>query len=378
MGKWAWMLGLVVSAGLACDATYPIWIPRSQSADAFYRFEKDDKAGYIDRNGKIVIPPVLNRGSNGGAEFHDGLLEIDVSNGHYVDTKGKLVIDGKSLYRGWDFSEALAVAMRKNESQWGYIDRSGKFAISPRFKSSDDDYVWPFAGGFAKIKVQGKYGYIDHSGEFVLKPQFPDADDFSDGMARIVLEGPCTYIPDGACGFANAVHAGGKVANAPVCKFTFIDMAGRVVSQDRYDFARSFAEGLAPVRKDSRWGFIDKTGKLVIGYHFEDAQPFSDGLARVRQNGSYGYIDHQGKLVIPPWFEFAEDFADGLAPVGNSDEGYWYIDKGGHEAFPHRYVLASPFFKGLAHVQLIDENQEPSDTFAYIDISGKQVFAYQR
>jgi len=369
------MLGLVGSAALACDAGDRIWTQRTKSADPFYRFEKGDKAGYIDRNGKVVIPPVLHTVLQ--AEFHDGLAEIGDGRGRYINPHGTVVIDGKNLQWGGDYSEGFALVNRKSDGLWGYIDASANFVIAPQFHDVPSGAP-SFVEGLARIKVDAGYGYIDRSGKIAIQPRFPDADGFSDGMARVVLEGPCTYIPDGPCGFANAVHAGGKVADAPACTFTFIDKMGRVVSQDRYDFARTFSSGLAPVRKDGRWGFIDKTGKLVIDYHFEDAQPFSDGLARVRQNGSYGYIDQQGRLVIPPWFEFAEDFSDGLAPVGNSDEGYWYIDKGGHEAFPHRYVLASPFFKGLAHVQLIDENQEPSDTFAYIDISGKQVFAYQR
>jgi len=372
MAKWLLMMGLAATAAVACDSSYPIWIQRSESADPLYRFEKGKKAGYIDRDGKIVVPPVLEYGS----EFHDGLLEIAVSDGHYVDATGKLVIDGKDLFRGWDFSEGLAAAVRKGEKLWGYIDRTGQFAISPRFRWSPTDYVWSFADGLAKIRFQDKYGYIDHSGNFVIQPQFPDGDDFSDGMARVVMEGPCAYMPDGPC--ASGVHVGGPTNNPRACKFTFVDKTGRVISDDRYDFARSFAEGLAPVRKNNHWGFIDKSGKLVIGYRFEDAQPFSNGLARVKQNGSYGYIDQHCKLIIPPWFQYAEEFSDGLAPVGNDDDGYWYIDKTGRDVFPHRYAVASPFFKGLAHVQLINENEEPSDTFAYIDTTGRHVFEYQR
>jgi hypothetical protein len=135
---------------------YRIWIPRDPSADALYRFTRGNKAGYIDQAGKVVIQPTLRAfgeiADSDGSEFHDGRLEVGVSDGIYVDKTGKTVID-KGLFRGWDFSEGLAVAMEKGKGKWGYIDTSGTFAITPRFAWSPDDYVWPFEGGFAKIKV---------------------------------------------------------------------------------------------------------------------------------------------------------------------------------------------------------------------------------
>jgi hypothetical protein len=365
MAKWLLTIGLVATGALACSWDYPIWIQRSKSADALYRFEKGEKAGFIDRSGKIVIPPVVKLGMNGDNEFREGVLFADSG---YVDVTGKRLIELQHMILG-SFSEGLAAARRETEQLWGYVDRSGKFAISPRFHMSATESVSAFADDRARIEVDGKNGYIDHSGQFVIAPQFAYADDFSDGIARVVDEGNCVYFFDSPCD---------KGDNPPTCKFSFIDKNGHFITQDRFDFARKFSEGLAPVQKDKRWGFLDKTGRLAIAFHYEDAQPFSNGLARVKQNGSYGYIDKQGKLVIPPWFEFAEDFAGGLAPVGNADEGYWYIDKTGQEALPHRYAIASPFFKGLAHVQLLDENEEPSDTFAYIDTTGRHVFEYQR
>jgi hypothetical protein len=49
-----------------------------------------------------------------------------------VDVTWKKAID-RRLYRGWDFSEGLAVAMEKDGGKWGYINTKGELAISPRF-----------------------------------------------------------------------------------------------------------------------------------------------------------------------------------------------------------------------------------------------------
>src|ERR1700722_10124804 len=134
MVKKALVLALTATVAVACEASYRTWIPRNNSTDPLYRFIKKGRAGYIDAAGSVVIPPTLEPGSNSGEEFHDGLLEIAVSDGRYIDRTGKVVVD-PGLFRGWDFSEGLAAAMRKGEKLWGFIDTSGKFAIAPRFET---------------------------------------------------------------------------------------------------------------------------------------------------------------------------------------------------------------------------------------------------
>lgn len=44
------------------------------------------------------------------------------------------------------------------------------------------------------IEGAGRFGYIDHSGNFIIQPRFLDGDSFHEGMARVIVEGPCTYF----------------------------------------------------------------------------------------------------------------------------------------------------------------------------------------
>jgi hypothetical protein len=363
------------SIGITCEFARVIWIPQSEDADPLYRFTKGDKAGYIDKTGHVVIPATLPIYAD---EFHSGRVELDVSNGVYADTTGRTVINKKSFFRGWEFSEGLAVAMRRDGEKWGYIDPAGAFAISPRFASSPNDYVWPFAGGYAKIQVDGKFGYIDHSGEFTVPPAFLDGDSFSEGMARVIVDGPCLYVrisEESPCPDFGIVPKGSKIDDPPKCKYTFIDTAGHALSQ-RFDYARRFSEGLAPVQIAARWGYIDKTGNLVVQPRFDMAEPFSDGVARVRRDELYGYIDHDGKYTITPRFKQADDFHDGRAFVGDRQSSYWYVDHSGEKAFEGEFSLASPFFKGLAHVRVDQGEGLYNATFAYIDTTGRRVFTY--
>ncbi len=382
----AWLVALVIASPCStCDSDYLIWIPRSVTADSLYRFIDGRKAGYIDQTGKVVLAPVIPfTGGNGGGEFHDGLLETGVGDGIYVNASAKRAID-KEFYRGWDFSEGLAVAMENDGGKWGYINTKGEFAISPRFGWSPMDYVWSFGGGFAKIEVAGKFGYIDHTGEFVVQPRFLDGDSFHDGMARVIVEGPCVYSrirEESPCPDFGIVPRGTKTQETlPACKYTFIDKSGNVISEQRYDYALPFAEGLAPVRISKLWGYIDEKGEMAIARRFDSAAPFSDGLGLVSEKGLFGYVDRSGTYVIKPQFKRAESFAEGRAVVGDIQSGYWYIDHDGQQAIPSKFAIASPFFKGLAHIKVLSgvagtENIH-AGTFAYIDKMGKTVFTYK-
>jgi WG repeat protein len=256
------LCALLSASSFACEWDYLIWIPRSPNADPLYRFLKGQKSEYIDKTGKVVIPATLPHfRNNSGEEFHDGLLEMGVSDGIYLNTLGKKVID-KGLYRGWDFSDGLAAAVKGENGKWGYINTKGDWAITPRFAWSTMDYVSAFENGFASIEIAGKYGYIDHSGEFTISPKFYLADSFHEGFARVVAEGPCLYTDrESPCADFRVLPPGTATPDSlPQCKLTFIDTKGRIISENRFDDAKPFSEGMAPVRIGELWGYIDKLG----------------------------------------------------------------------------------------------------------------------
>ena len=63
----------------------------------------------------------------------------------------------------------------KSNGKCGYINKDGKFAITPQF-----DNAWDFSEGLACVEIGGKYGYINQEGEIVINPQFDDASSFYD------------------------------------------------------------------------------------------------------------------------------------------------------------------------------------------------------
>lgn len=386
------LIALTAPSALACSWDYPIWQIRDKSADPFYRFARNGKAGYIDRNGKIVVPPTLFLGSNGGYEFHDGLLLIGTASGSYIDTSGKITLNA-GFDRNWDFSEGLAAAMRTSENRWGFIDRTGKFVIEPKFESYPNGYVFSFSDGLAMVEVKEKYGFIDKRGEFEIPPRFIYAQGFQEGVARVIVKGPCIRAGgEEPCDFGETLGKASEQDKIPMCKWTFIDKTGVPVTDAEFENTKDFSEGLAAVQLSGKWGFINKSGTIVIPPVYERVSNFSDGLARVGngwpQKMKWGFIDKTGKIVIAPQFDIADDFGDGLAPVGRYDEtnhkfvDYYYINKAGEKAFKGNFEQASHYFRGIAHVKLKESGGKAGSfkdgIYAYLDTKGRMIFTYSR
>lgn len=375
----------------ACSWDYPIWQVRSKNADPLYRFIRGNKAGYIDQAGRVMVQPTLRFYGNYGYEFNSGLLALYSWEGPYIDQTGKTIIEN-DYYRTYGFSEGLAIAIKNDGDKAGYIDKTGKFVIQPGIADSLGD----FSENLAKVRVRDLEGYINREGEFAIEPKFLRGDEFSEGLARVVVEGPCAYYNyEDPCQLFNPpqiLPESSKQENLPFCKFTFIDKKGKIIMAERFDRVEAFSEDLAAVQKNKKWGYINKSGQMIIAPQFDNAASFSDGLALVKNSDLWGYIDKSGKFVIKPRFERADSFNDGLAVIGKnwnkerSDyDDYYFINKKGEQVFAETFYLASHFFKGLAHVKLKTEESRKDQynyyykgTFAYIDTTGKKVFVYER
>jgi hypothetical protein len=261
--------------------------------------------------------------------------------------------------------------------KWGFIDRSGKVVIRPRFEA-----VERFSEGLAAVQEDGAWGFIGSDGEYRIPAQFGAAVGFSEGLAAVRDRGAPGVEPksgyvdqsgayviklDSRFTYSGAFHEG-RAAVAQDGLWGFIDRAGKVVVEPRYGAFAGFKDGRARVQTQARVaagkhagttitqsGYIDPaarefgpfrldyeggiaidplTGSLSaveideagtetrVGVIDFDRMPSQDGLYRVgaaRTSGSltyhtYGFVDRSGKVVVPPTLEDVHDFREGLAP----------------------------------------------------------------
>lgn len=359
----------------------------SSFSEGFAVVKKDKKYGYVDQNGKEVVPPTyysagsfsdgvavayskedctwhiidktgnvkaqLKGYDNVGYSFSNGFIQVEKDDKYgLADTAGKEVLPPVYDSVG-DFNDGLAWA-EKNE-MWGLIDIAGNEVLPFIYSQS-------FNEGFSRVKEDGNFSLVDKTGKEVLTLPHDDYSvrDFNDGVAVIHFKpGDIWYIFDKTGnvkarlkdyryvsgfseGFAQVTKDG---------KYGFVDKNGKDVVPPIYDDVQDFNEGFAQVAKDGKYGFVDQTGKEVVPLIYDSVDSFSDGLARVEKDGKRNYIDKTGKEVVPSeydlgWGEFSEGFAD-----VRKGKKYGYIDKNGNEAVPMIYDEAKEFSEGLAWVR---------------------------
>lgn len=305
-----------------------------------------DRYGFIDRTGAWVISPQFVWAT----AFSEGLASVvtDQGPGHtgFIDTTGSFVIE-PTLCTAAEFKEGLAqAALQVDEQtlQTGFIDKTGEMVVGP-FDPDLWGAVAPFfsEGMCAATGPDGKWGYIDKTGTWAIQPAFLEAAPFSNGLALIEDEDGRGFIDrTGAMAIqprfqvARSFHEG-LAAVYVDGKWGYIDTTGAMVIEPQFDRNGDFSEGLCHQRLDDRSGYIDRSGTWVIPPRFDLANDFSEGLAAcaVPSNGNLltGYIDQTGTWVIPPQFDpGAQPFSDGLALVyiGGRDPSHLaYIDRSG-------------------------------------------------
>ena len=123
----------------------------------------------------------------------------------------------------------------------GYLDRSGNWAISPRFAVAGD-----FSEDLAPIGVEHrKWGYIDKTGTLVIPALYYSAGSFTEGLAP---------VRDG------------------MLFMGYINRQGKLVIPIQFEHAEPFKSGLAAVGNFSGLGIIGRSGKYVAG-PFRDREP---------------------------------------------------------------------------------------------------------
>jgi len=254
------------------------------------------KGAYIDASGRLVIPCTFDV----AGDFHEGRAVVRIGERYaYIDRNGK-VVNKRYFDRAWDFSGGLG--MVKVGKYLGYCDRESNIVIRPTL--SEAGRFMP--NGLAWAVCEKGCGYLDRAGRWAIEPRFRSVAHFSEGIACVREKGKIVYIDmtarvvlrprcDDGGGFVDGLspaRTGGK--------WGFMDRTGKYRITPAFDQVGWFGEGRAIVWVHGLAGFIDETGKYVVPPRYTYVEDYHDGIALVRYGPLEGYIDRDGRYVWNP------------------------------------------------------------------------------
>lgn len=261
----------------------------------------DGKLGFVSKSGETVHECIFDAVNLFYDYEWDSWRGSDV--GYYGDQK------------------VAAVAVCR-EGKWGFIARKDGHWISP----CQWEQAEPFYGGLSKVRAGWKWGAIDGSGRQVIACEW-------DEMTSLEEADPIRVRKREKWLFLNR---DGTLAQDPQCEYIGL-------------FDR---KGLAPARKNGKWGYQDRFGTWRRPVDYPDYGYwryywFDYGLARVKWMGKVGLIDFDGNEIIPCQWDNICVFSDRLLEVArNYRTGFLCHD--GTEVYPCRLERRLPFFSGMA------------------------------
>ena len=201
-----------------------------------FRAKKEEKYGFVDVNGKVLIPYDFDEAYN----FSDGVATV---------RKGR---------------------------NWYFIDESGAESVTIDPSILGIMEIGSFSNGFCPIrkttiinkKPRRKYGYLDKQGQLAIPAVFDNAQAFDDGFAVVDSLDFSNYQPGQSTGIPR--------------ERGLIDTKGNFVIPFQFKRISAFqTNGFAEVVKDNtkERGLIDKQGNLLSNNYYEQIKMLESGFA---------------------------------------------------------------------------------------------------
>jgi len=230
----------------------------------FFLVKKNDKLGYCDSTGKLMIEPVFTDAE----DFSEGYAAVQKNDLYgYINKAGKTKIE-------FQYNEASGfsnnVAIVQKDKKYFLIDYSNK-VLSARYDDMAD-----FSEGMAIVKKNNLYGAINLNGQEIIKPAFDMISDFSEGLA--------VFLKNGKYGFADKQ---GFTAIAPI-----------------YDWVSSFKNGQCRAQFNKLFGVINRKGDFIIKPEFDQINEPHRGIYMVVKNNLYGFADSTGCFIAEIRYNF--------------------------------------------------------------------------
>lgn len=240
----------------------------------------------------------------------------------YVSATGQVVIEPRFTH-GREFDEGVAIVEMDEKN--ALIDQGGRVVFSTLHTITE--VAGPYVTVCGGDGEQRRCGIMNLHGEVVLPLEFQN---ISPGV-------------DAHRGVAMGVRDGKPV---------LLDLVRRKWHVVEADFVRGFREGLAPFRREDKWGYLDHQGNIAVTPQFESVDHFRGGVARARLDGAWGIIGTAGEWKLQPLYSKLENPREGLVPFSRDGRFWGVITIDGREVVPPTFSRIEAFSEGLAFAEV--------------------------
>ena len=313
--------------------------------------EKEGKCGFINRNGKVVIPFAFDFVDNFVDDFarvkKDGKWSI-------FDLSGKQIVPLIYDFVG-EFINGLAAI--KKDDKWGFIDTSGKEISPPIFESvgnfgqkSREDKLKDFLYEKALVKMNDDiFFYINTKGEWIMSDEYLQLL-LSEATVQDLRDIEENYILDNSEQYELLAMKFYELGELELSEKTYLKVLEQCSDKDSFvDFAESCAKNIAKTKY--------KNAKNIAKYKYSEVSDFTiNGFARVwllhkKCGFKCGLIDKDNKVVIPLIYDFLTwwDSDESLLCASNQveEDKMGILDTTGKEVIPfYKYDYIGRLMEG--------------------------------
>lgn len=341
--------------------------------------EKDNKWGFVDKQGKEVIPLIYDA----VIDFKQGYASVKPAGEKIyidIDKTGKKVtippyyddsyekadrrLAGISDNEPFDDlsndypsdKENVKILCYPNYNKCHAMNRRGKILVSLQAGYEEiDDFS---NDGLARVRKNNKWGFVSKLGEEVIPVKYDRANAFSEGLTMVGQKNTYYIIDENGeiittltfdldeFGYFN----NGKITVEKDKKVGVIDKYGKIIIPIEYNNIFELSDNSYRVEKDNKAGIINQNGKTIIPIEYDEIDDFSQNLTIVTKDGKKGIINKQGKIIIPIEYDEIDSFSKNLTIV-TKDEKKGLINTQGKIILPIEYQEISMLEENLAKIQ---------------------------
>jgi len=253
---------------------------KGQTSENYERINKNNSWGFVDENGKEIIPLGIYEFLN---PIDEGNMILAKKNGKdgYIDIHQNILIRFEYDDLGV-FSSENELAPAKKNGKSGAINRKGETVVPFIY----DKVNYFYKSGLAIVIKDKKFGFVNASGKEIIPVIYENVDQ--------------TMIDEVVLVSKNKKWAFFSNKGKQLTDFTFDEVKQEYITEDGRNKNTYFKGDLAIVTVGNQSQYLDRNLKEVIPFgEYDYTESLNkNGFGIVAKNNKYGIIDNKGNEII--------------------------------------------------------------------------------